>query len=127
MAVPVFTDLGSYMRGDTVEITAWCKNADGSPMDLTGATIWTTFKTSMTDDDAVPPGFQRSTTGAGVVIVGLPEDGVAKTTIDPTNTASLVGTTVFNWDIQVRLPSGRTSTQARGSITFEEDVTRTVA
>src|SRR5215831_14192217 len=108
-------DLGLKMRGDTVsfKVAAIWKET-GLPMDLTGSTIWATFKVDLADGDIIAPSFQLSTASAGVAIVDDPTDGILEVTCAPENTHDLEDTTAFFWDVQVKLFGGPTKTVARG-------------
>lgn len=136
--LPEPTDLGTHFRGETVVFLASLKWLDtGLPMDLTGATIWATFKDDITQNDAIPPGFQLSNLTTGVEIWGLPEDGVVRVRIADVQTASLTDTTQFQWDIKVRLPddpftpTGPPDSLAKipawGYITFVPSVTQAIS
>lgn len=124
MAVPEMVALDPAMRGDTYAFGVVATyEATGAPLDLTGAKVWATFKTDLADDDGVLPGFQLSTTSSGVSITAPATSGTIVVTVPPSATASLEDTTLFFWDVQVRLSDGVTKTVARGTLTFLADVT----
>jgi len=123
----VSQDLGTVKRGDTTDITCTIVKGDGSPFNLTGATVWATFKTDLSSLDLVPPGFQLSTLSSGIVVVGPATNGVVQITIDPNDTMGLTDDTTFSWDIQVRESAGRVTTVAEGVITFTLDVTQSIS
>jgi hypothetical protein len=121
------TNLGTVMRGDTIPLPVWvAKDYEGLTIDLTGATIWATFKTSLDLDDDDPGAFQQSTLSTGVEIIE-PLFGGYQVTIESNKTASLTDETAFFFDVQVRTAEGQTTTVKRGTITFAADVTRTIA
>jgi len=98
-------DLGTHFRGETVVFLATLRWIDtGFPVDLTGATVFATFKSDITDGDDVSPGFQLSNLTSGVEIWGLPEDGTVRVRVEDVRTASLPDTTQFTWDVKARLP-----------------------
>lgn len=130
------TDIGQIYRGDTVLLPIWVARDffDGEDMgavlDLTGATVWATFKVDLDDDDTAPPPvvIQRST-GNGGVVIEEPVSGSYRVWIDPASTLGLDDDTVYQFDVQVRTgdASPRTVTVRRGIVKVVRDVTRSVA
>lgn len=124
---PVPIDLGRVYRGDTIVLPLWIAlDYYGEVIDLTGATVWFTAKTdlALADNDA---GVLRYSTASTGVEIGEPTDGEYQVTIAALDTVSLESVALYIWDVQVRTPDGTTITVARGTISFDEDVTRTVA
>lgn len=102
-------------RGDTKVIAVTVTNTDGSPRDLTGATLFLTCKVSPADD---APFFQKTVSG-----VNDPAAGVAELTIEPTDTASITSYAVYVYDVELLEASGQTTTVQSGKLTITLDVT----
>jgi hypothetical protein len=111
----------SAKRGDTIRLLITCTRA-GSPVNLTGASIWATFKRSISDTDAAATTIQK-TLDNGIVVTDA-ANGLAVVTLDPADTASLTKETTFEGDIQVREADGIVTTVADGSLFIALDVTR---
>jgi hypothetical protein len=119
-------DLGTMVRGDTLEFTATFTRG-GLPVDLSNATIIVTAKLDEedSDDDAI---FQIGNSGAltGVVIDDNPLLGKAYMTVPPEATAYPVITevSVLVLDIELTEANGRRSTPMKPTLTIDTDVTR---
>ncbi len=109
--------LANFYRGDTKRYTLRFKQADGSPIDLTGATVWFTMKAKKTDEDrkaAIQKKVQDHTDAVnGVTIIQL----------DARETATLVPKVSYYYDFQLVDSAGRVSTILTGSVRVLEDIT----
>jgi hypothetical protein len=122
--VPV--NLGTAYRGDTVILPVWVAyTREGEPYDLTDSTLWFTAKTDLVLADGEPHVIQVSTADGGIALIGDPEQGAYRVTIDPPETQTLPGDTVFTFDVQLSTNEARIYTIRRGLLTVVRDVTRT--
>lgn len=110
---PASVDLVVY-RGDDVAVGIVVKNADGTPVDLTGATAAAQIRKSTEDPDPVAE--FTTTIDANMITLGLPHDVSA--------TLPLVA---LVWDAQLTGADGTTTTVAAGRVRVVGDVTRPVA
>lgn len=112
----------TMQRGDTLVLTATI-TADGVALDLTGATLRFTVKSSESLTDA--QALCTLTTGAGIVHTNA-AGGIATITLPATTTATLDSSPfVFVYDLQVTTSTSQVFTVARGALTVSPDVSRT--
>jgi hypothetical protein len=120
----VLSVTGTFTGGSGVNI-----HVEPAAFDLTGASVYATFKQNkgLADDgDGV---FQYSWI-AGVadgITVATPATGVAVLTITDTDSATYLTNNAYYYDIQVTDSTGETVTVDDGTLRVTEDVTRTVA
>jgi hypothetical protein len=120
-------NLGYVYRGDTLTLPLWrATDRQGNTIDLTGASLWFTAKTSLSESDLEAPTIQVSTADGGVVVLDA-DDGLYQVTLQPKETRGLTGDTVFTFDVQVVTIHGVTRTVRWGSLVVVRDVTRAVA
>lgn len=112
----------TIFRGDTVVIQMTITE-DDIPMNLTGYSVWFTMKKVITDADAATGAIQK-TVGSGIVLLDT-VNGLIEITIAPGDTAPNDGVQKYEADVQIKhTASGKIETVARGTITFEPDITR---
>ena len=97
---------------------------DGVPLDLTGATLWFTMKTSADLDDNHAT--VQLTIGDGITIVDA-EAGTASVLLSRTITNDLVVGTTYLTDLQVKDAAGLVSTAASGKVRVRQQITRAEA
>jgi hypothetical protein len=120
-------NLGYVYRGDTLTLPLWrATDRQGNTIDLTGASLWFTAKTNLSESDLEAPTIQVSTADGGVVVLDA-DDGLYQVTLQPKETRGLTGDTVFTFDVQVVTIHGVTRTVRWGSLVVVRDVTRAVA
>ncbi len=111
------------VRGDTLKFTAAVK-LNGTPVNLTGATIWMTAKWSPSDPDNLSV-FQASTTTYGIVVTSA-ADGLFLVAIPPNITTPLPARKVeLFYDIQMKNAATEVFTVAIGNLVILPDVTIT--
>jgi hypothetical protein len=97
-----------------------------TPVDITGASIRFTVKTSSGDTDANAI-IKKGTTDTGlggIVPVDAP-NGLAQITVSPADTSTLSAPTWYAYDIQLRETSGRVTTVQSGRFLIKSDITST--
>lgn len=97
-------------QGDSLALDFGIVDADGDPIDLTGATIrwW------MARSVYATPILQKSV-GSGIAVISLPA-GTFTVTLDPQDTADLVG--AFYFELEIMDGSGNVSTARTGRISI---------
>ncbi len=102
-----------------------------SPFDLTGATVYATFKSNKgaADDAGAPTAFQFSWIAgtANGITVATPANGKAVLTVTDTVSATFTADTTYYYDVQVTDTSGATVTVDSGTVKVTQDITRVVA
>lgn len=114
------------IRGDSAYLDIVSVEPDGSPCDLSAASVWWTAKWSPTDTDA--RAVMQKTIGDGITLTDALE-GLAEVRIDPADWDGYSGTRPLHWDLQVVVPASpvdRVVTQARGTLKVIQDITRAV-
>lgn len=96
----------------------------GTPVDLTGVSMWWTAKRRHTDTD--DQAVIAKTVGDGIAVTNAP-GGLATVTIDPDDTAGLDNSSALWWDLQVKDGAGKVRTLAAGRLVVNADVTRATA
>ena len=120
-------NLGHVYRGDTLTLPIWrATDRQGNTIDLTGASLWFTAKTDLSDIDAEAPTIQVSTADGGIVVIDA-DDGLYQVTLQPNHTQGLTGNAVFTFDVQVVTSDPVTRTVRWGTLVVVCDVTRAVA
>lgn len=109
-------------RGDTTEFTVTAVDADGAPLDLTGAVIWMTGKVTETDTDANAQ-FQHNSDTIGGIALTDADSGIATITMEAADTEDLAGTTPLFYDVQCVDALGGIQTLAKGILSVLVDVT----
>ena len=106
-------------RGDDVDLTFYFEEANGTPIDLTGCTLFATIKSSIDDTDA-------QAKYATYLTIQSPETaGIATLSIPATTMFYLRGGYIM--DIQIKTAAGKIRTPFKADFFCEEDVTiRTV-
>lgn len=117
--------LKTLVRGDTYSVAVSIKDASGSPVDVSGRSIYMTLKRHLTDTDE--QGVQTSGVLSGADAV----NGIARLMFTPQQTDALENTQYW-YDIQLVSPASiiggsvdRVHTLQRGRLPVELDVTRT--
>ncbi len=108
--------LNDFYRGDTKEVKVTITKADGSPFDLTGATITFTMKKDDTDPDAEAV-IQKT------AVISTPASGEALLTLTATDTNQDTGE--YFYDFQLVDSSGKVTTLLKETISVLQDVTET--
>lgn len=114
------------IRGDTFILSLEVKKEDGTPENLTGATMKMTCKQNLDDPD-LSAIFQVSNTTLEIVFTD-PLNGKALITVPPAKTSGLVivgEQVIAKYDIQLLLASTQKFTILRGGFTIFKDVTLT--
>lgn len=109
-------NLDDAVEGDDLVQNLTFTDADGSPFDITGWTVWFTVKERAKDNTPLLSGTKT--------IHENPEKGVTIFEFDNTETAGIVGKTVY--DIQVKDSGGHITTIAIGNMRFIDGVTDAV-
>lgn len=107
-----------YIRGDTRLINITCQQADGTPMNLTGATVTMTLSTSTNPGSGDTPTLQKVQTSHAD-----PDNGLTSITIDSTDTEDLDAGTYY-YDVQVVDASGNRTSLKRDKFVINADITR---
>ena len=124
--VPI--DLGTGYRGDTMILPVWVAlTREGEPYDLEGGVLRFTAKEDLVLPDAAPHVIQCSTLDGGVTILEPPLGHCYRVRIEPGETQTLKGDTVFTFDVQLFTDSANVYTIRRGLLTVIRDVTRSPA
>jgi hypothetical protein len=92
----------SIVRGTSRTLSLKVKDADGNPVNLTGATVYFTVKQKAKDKYWL---IQKISTDIAQVEIPNPTDGIAKIYLVPEDTVSLA-TTRYMFDVWVILSSG---------------------
>jgi hypothetical protein len=109
-----------FYRGDTQRYKLTLKDVStGTPIDLTGATIWFTMKPAITDDDTNAV-IQKQVTSHTDAVNG--ETEIVLTNADTQNL--VLGT--YYYDIQYVAANGDVKTIIAGKLKVIGDVTRSV-
>lgn len=110
-------------RGDEKRWLCTVLLADGTPVDITGATIWLTVKRNARDLDSAAV-FVLSTVNGRITFPNAAL-GQFLVTAAPGDTDALVLAEVFEYDIQIKELNGQPYTWRGGRLLFDLDVTRT--
>lgn len=107
-------------RGDEATFRATVYNADGTLLNLTGASAWFTAKEKTADSDATAK-FQK-TIGSGITVIST---GILHVILNEADTKSLSNTypTQLVWDLQVQDAAGTKVTVASGKLWVNPEVT----
>lgn len=109
-------------RGDDEIYELTLRQANGQPLNLTGAGLWFTVKRSHQETDA--QAVVRKTIGQGITVVDAAA-GRADVRLLPADTAALPGQRLtLVWDCQVKDAAGLVSTADSGQLVVEPDVTQ---
>lgn len=115
---------GSFTGGSNVSI-----RAQSQPYDLTGATVYVTFKVNTGAADTADGVFQYHWIDGGSsdgITVADPTTGRAVLTIPSSESDDYLTTQVYSYDVQVSDATGETYTPDSGTLRVTVDVTRTV-
>lgn len=113
----------AIVRGDTAVLDVAITRS-GSPVDLTGATLWFTAKRAKSDPDAVA--VIAKSTASGITVTSA-SGGTATITIDPDDTSDLTSATALVFDVQLKESGGRITTVDSGTLRVTLDVTQATA
>lgn len=119
------TDLRAR-RGDDEIYEFSIKQADGSPLNLTGLSIWFTVKPSFEHTDA--EALAQRSVGNGITVVDAAA-GRCDVTLLAAATAGLSGARAARlvWDCQIKDATGLIQTVDGGQLIVDPDVTRSTA
>lgn len=109
-----------YVRGDSRVLEVPVTNADGTPFDLTGCTVYFTLNLSETPTDD-----GTDTTAVikkGITSIPDPELGVVDIPLTNADTQPLTEDTYW-YDIQLKDNSGNITSLARNTFTVIDDIT----
>lgn len=112
-------------RGDAASFDIAARKSDGTPLDLTGATLWFTAKPRRIDADN-SAGVIQKTSAAGAVVITDAPGGRARVDLVAADTSGLAGDITLWWDVQAKI-GGRDRTLAHGRLFIRADVTRATA
>lgn len=102
-------------RGDSWSRTMYFEDNDGSPIDITGWTIFLTVKAK--EDDADVDAVISKT----ITVFSNPTAGEAVIELTPTDTNQIIESYVF--DIQVKTSAGEIYTIIEGILNISQDIT----
>jgi hypothetical protein len=102
-------------RGDTWSRTMYFQDANGSPIDITGWTIFFTVKAKADDLDAAAVILKT------ITVFSDPSAGEAEISLTSTDTAQTIASYLF--DLQVKTNLGEIITVLEGIITITKDIT----
>lgn len=106
------------IRGDDLTIELALTEEDGTPVNLTGTTVFFTVKKKLADSD------EDAVISKEVTDHTEPENGVAVISLDNDETDIAAG--IYHWDIQI-LNAGKISSINYGIFRVIPDVTRRTA
>jgi hypothetical protein len=104
-------NLLTVTAGDDRDLELTLVDGAGSPLDLTGASLWFTVE-----------GLFQKTIGDGIT-VSVPIDGVAVISVSAADTSGVSVRTARRYDVQVRTAAGKTKTPVKGTFVILPDVT----
>lgn len=104
-------------RGDTVTRQLTFQNEDGTPMDITGATVFFTAKTAADDDVTDSAAIKKDITSHDNAVAGL-----STLILTPAETTVTPGK--YTYDFQLKTASGNIITYSGGKIEILADITR---
>lgn len=102
-------------RGDTWSRTMYFQDANGSPIDITGWTIFFTVKAKADDLDAA------AVISKTITVFSDPTSGEAEISLTSTDTNQAIGSFLF--DIQIKTNLGEIITVLEGIIDITKDIT----
>ena len=105
--------------GTTIPFNVSCTRGDGSIPNLTTATIWCTFKASVSDTD---PGLIQKTLGSGIVATNL-ANGQFQVVVNPTDFVQTGYTKVISVDVKIKEANGNEWIAAAGTLTLSQPPT----
>ena len=109
------TNLAIY-RGDDKTWNLAFKDAEGDPIDITGATVWFTAKENTTDEDASAVLQKQITSHSN------PTQGETQLSLIPSDTDAME-VKDYEYDMQLVESSGKVSTFMRGKLNIIQDIT----
>ena len=113
--------------GNTIRLAVSCTRLDGTAANLTGATLWATFKYNLTDPDTAAV-VQKTTANGGIVVTNA-TTGQAQITLTPSDIPAPTGqalSMVLQADVKIREANGDEWTLAQGTISLTQAATRTI-
>jgi len=102
-------------RGDSWSRTMYFQDANGSPLDITGWTVFFTMKAKADDLDAA------AVISKTITVFSDPTSGEAEISLTSTDTAQAIASYLF--DIQIKTNLGEIITVLEGIITITKDIT----
>jgi len=111
------TNLPDFKQGDDKEYNLFFKRANGDAIDITGWTIWLTFKENINDLDSQAVIQKKITQHIN------PTQGESSVHLSGSDTTTLLGR--YFYDVQVKLINGYIKTVATGFVVVVQEVTDT--
>ena len=114
----------AYPRGDTRTLSIQVNNADGTPFNLTGCTVYFTLNVSKTpaDDGTDSSAALKASTSS----FSTPTNGLATITLTNALTQPLVGSRYY-YDIQLKDGSGNITSLGQSTFTVTDDITTRIS
>lgn len=109
-----------FIRGGTYVFDVTVTNSDGSPFNLTGATVFVTFNTSQTP--AVDPTDSSAALKASTNSFTAPLTGIALITVSSTATAALAEGTYY-YDLKVIDGNGNSIPIGKNRVLVKDGIT----
>jgi len=106
------------IRGDTTDITVTITDENGSAVDITGATVYFTIKSKISDDDS------NSLIQKEITNHTDPINGKTTISLSATETAEFPPDN-YVWDLQIKFPDGTVTSAKYDKLVVLPDVTRT--
>lgn len=114
----------TVVQGDDYENTVAVTDADGNPVDLTGAKLWFTIKKKPDDDDAnAVVQYDSEGDPNNIWVEGAATNGIIGFLISASDSKDIAPRSYY-YDFQVKLSSGKIHTPLRGNITITWQVTK---
>jgi hypothetical protein len=113
-----------YPRGDTRVLNIQINNADGTPFDLTGSTVFFTLNASLnpTDDGTDTTAALKTSTSS----FSTPTNGLAQITLTNTLTQPLSAGTYY-YDVQLKDNSGNIYSLGQNTFKVVSDITTRIS
>lgn len=116
-----------HTRGDNRTIPFTVYDANDALVDITGSSVWFTVKELYADTDSAAKITKKNTAAGGgdsQIALTDPTNGEGEIYLIPSDTTSLDANEEYIYDLQVKLPSGKTYTAKNSTMTLLADVTR---
>lgn len=109
--------LKDIIRGDSLVINLTCKEADGTPFDLTGYSIYFTAKSALDTNDDTAAAIQKT-----IVSINNPSAGLVSIELSPADMDVAPGE--YFYDIQFKDANGNVNSLQADKMIVIPDVTR---